>query len=111
MSTSTKPGHRVSAILLCAILLFSLIANPAHAAVSEWIQANGTGSTSSAPAFEPSALDPLSYSHGTVSAWLEYDCGNGIMTSGSNRSYLQVAVDTDYSHFQSYCAALAQNAN
>lgn len=111
MSTFTKTGHRVSAILLCAIILFSLIANPAHAAVSERIQANGAGLTSSAPAFEPSSLDPLSYSHGTVSAWLEYDCGNGIMTSGTNRSYLQVAVDTDYSHFQSYCAALAQNAS
>lgn len=111
MSTLTKTGTRLLSILLCAIILLSNIPGPVYAAESESVQSEDTVSNSSGAAFDHSSLDSLNYAHGTVSAWLEYDCGNGIMTDGTYRSYLQVAVDTDYDHFLDYCAVLSQNAN
>lgn len=97
-------------MLLCTIILLSTLISPVAAAETETDQPVGTVSASDAAVFDVSALDGLAYTDGTVSAWLEYDCGNGIMTSGTNRSYLQVAVDTDYTSFLDYCTRMSRNA-
>ncbi len=60
----------------------------------------------SAAKFDSQVLSTLSYTHGDVSKWLECDGGNGIMTGGTNKSYLQVAVGTSYTAFKNYCKAL-----
>lgn len=105
MSTSTKTGHKLLAMLLCTIILLSTLTNPVAAAQTE----TDLPAEPAAAVFDVSALDALVYTDGTVSAWLEYDCGNGIMTGGTNQSYLQVAVDTDYDHFLAYCTRMSQN--
>ena len=105
MYTSTKTGHKLLAMLLCTIILLSTLTNPVATAQTE----TDLPAEPAAAVFDVSALDALAYTDGTVSAWLEYDCGNGIMTSGTNQSYLQVAVDTDYDHFLAYCTRMSQN--
>ncbi len=102
MDISTKMRFRLLAMLLCAAMLLSVLPGG--------VLAVDTAAVSDVN-FDNSALDALQYSHGTVSAWLEYDCGNGIMTSGTNKSYLQVAVSTDYAHFEDYCIKMSQNEN
>lgn len=91
-------------MLLCLALLLAELAGLVP------VRAQAAEAAETAVTFDPSALDGLSYGYGTVSAWLEYDCGNGIMTGGTNRSYLQVAVGTDYATFAAYCAALSDNS-
>lgn len=80
-------------MLLCAIILLSNITGPVAAAATDSVQTKGTVSASTAAVFDVSSLDTLAYSHGTVSAWLEYDCGNGIMTGGSIQQWNIEACD------------------
>lgn len=111
MSIFTKTGCRLLAMLLCTAILLSGLTGLVGATATETNQTEETVSSSNAAVFDVSALDGLAYTDGTVSAWLEYDCGNGIMTSGTNKSYLQVSVDTDYAHFLDYCLKMSQNTN
>ncbi|MBQ5712453.1 MAG: hypothetical protein IIV61_07575, partial [Oscillospiraceae bacterium] len=92
------------AVLLCAAILLAELAGGMIPMIAQ-----AAATVAEAPDFDQSVLDGLVYDHGTVSAWLEYDCGNGLMTGGTNKSYMQVAVGTDYAHFQSYCDMMSRN--
>ena len=109
MNKLIKTGRSLLAMLLCMAMLLSNFAGVSFALEVQEVQPLGETEAVAAADFEESALDKLAYTYGTVSAWLEYDCGNGIMTSGANKSYLQVAVDTDYTHFLAYCIKMSQN--
>lgn len=101
---------RLLVMLMCAVMLMTSL-NGFAAAVEMETAPNTEGTVSaSAAVFDVSALDALAYTNGTVSAWLEYDCGNSIMTEGANKSYLQVATGTTYKEFKAYCKQLSQNA-
>ena len=100
---------RLSALLLCAVMLLSYFAGITSAAELETAQGTQGAVSSSAAAFDVSVLDKLAYTDGTVSAWLECDGGNGIMTEGTNKSYLQVAAGTTYKAFKAYCKEMSQN--
>ena len=100
---------RLLVMLMCAVMLMTSVNGFVAAADTETVQnAQGTESTSAA-VFDVSALDALAYTNGTVSAWLEYDCGNGIMTEGTNKSYLQVATGTTYAEFKAYCKQMSES--
>ena len=91
-------------LLLCCAMLLPNFAGVASAAES--YDNSGEVEAIPAPEFDVQALNKLAYTNGTVSDWLEYDCGNGLMTEGLNKSYMQVAVDTTYSAFNTYCKSL-----
>ena len=91
-------------LLVCCAMLLSNFAGLASAAETDTnpVQAQ----SQPAAEFDTKTLDQLVYTNGTVSAWLEYDCGNGLMFTGANKSYLQIAVNTTYTAFDAYCKAL-----
>lgn len=98
---------RLLVMLMCVAMLMSNLTGFTAAAETKTVQ--GTDSISAA-VFDVSVLETLAYTKGTVSAWLEYDCGNSIMTEGTNKSYLQVATGTTYKEFKAYCKGMSQNA-
>lgn len=100
---------RLVALLMCAAVLMTNLNGFVAAADTETVQNTEGAESVSAAVFDVSALDTLAYTDGIVSAWLEYDCGNGIMTDGINKSYLQVATGTTYKKFKAYCKQLSQN--
>ena len=63
------------AVLLCAAILLAELAGGMIPMIAQ-----AAATAAEAPDFDQSVLGGLVYDHGTVSAWLEYDCGNGLMT-------------------------------
>ena len=106
--------RQLIALFLCFAMILPNFSGIVYAA--ETGDSSASTQTDSSAAFDEKVLDSLDYgtidTGAKVSQWLEMDGGNSLKTDAVNgKSHMQVATETSWTSFESYCKALKNSSN